>query len=254
MTNDAIRNWATASRVGNTEVYHADRKSLRLSAMLLVIGVLLSIGVGLLHPSREDPNNHTAVFAEYASDTQWTAVHLGQFAGFAVIIAGLLVLFFALNGSSGSPGWADRFAAISAVVTLALYGVLQAVDGVALKRAVVAWVSASDVEKVARFASAEAIRWLEEAVRSYQDFMLGLTFLLFAVAIVGKAKIPRPVGYLMGLSGLGYIAQGWVLGSEGFSAAHGMATLPTFVLVLAWVIWLLVAAWRMKGPVEAPAR
>ena len=57
-----------------------------------------------------------------------------------------------------------RFGAVSAVVTLALYGVLQAADGVAPKHAVDAWVSAPDPEKAGRFASAEAIRWLELAI------------------------------------------------------------------------------------------
>jgi hypothetical protein len=64
-----------------------------------------------------------------------------------------------------------RFGAVSAVVTLALYGVLQAADGVAPKHAVDAWVSAPDPEKAGRFASAEAIRWLEWGLRSYQSFM-----------------------------------------------------------------------------------
>jgi hypothetical protein len=77
--------------------------------------------------------------------------------------------------------WAARFGAVSAGVTLALYGVLQAVDGVALKQTVDAWVRAPDAEKAARFASAETIRWLEWGVRSYQSFMLGLAFILFAI-------------------------------------------------------------------------
>ena len=79
----------------------ANRNLLRLSATLLFVGELFSLLVGLLHPSRENPNNHTAVFAEYANSADWTAVHLGQFAGIAVIIAGLLVLFFALNVHAG---------------------------------------------------------------------------------------------------------------------------------------------------------
>jgi hypothetical protein len=57
-------------------------------------------------------------------------------------------------------------------VALGLYGVLQAVDGVALKQAVNAWASAPEAEKAARFASAETIRWLEWGTRSYQSFML----------------------------------------------------------------------------------
>jgi hypothetical protein len=128
----------------------ANHKLIRLSATLLFVGELLSLLAGLFHPARENPNNHSAVFAEYANSTNWTAVHLGQFVGMAVIIAGLLVLFFALNVHAGTPGWMGRFAAVSAVVALALYGVLQAVDGVALKQAVDAWASAPDAGETGR--------------------------------------------------------------------------------------------------------
>ena len=229
----------------------ADHKLLRLSATLLVVGELLSLLAGALHPARENPNNHTAVFAEYANSADWTAVHLGQFCGMVVIIAGLLVLFFALNIHSGTPGWAGRFAAVSAGVALALYGVLQAVDGVALKQAVDAWASAPETEKAARFASAEVIRWLEWGTRSYHSFMFGLSLVLFAIMIVGTARIPRPIGYLMGLSGLAYIVQGWVLGAEGFSATNTVPQLLAYLLVFAWSIWLLILAWRRKESVEA---
>src|SRR5204862_7781883 len=122
--------------------------------------------------------------------------------------AGLVVLFYALKRPAGMLGWSNPFGVVSAGVTLALYAVLQAVDGVALKQAVDAWASAPDVEKAARFASAEAIRWLEWGVRSYQSFMLGLSFILYATVIVWTARTPGPIGYLMGLSGFAYILQG----------------------------------------------
>ena len=48
-------------------------------------------------------------------------------------------------------------------------------------------------------------------------FTLGLVLLLFAVAVVRTAWIPRPIAYLIGLSGLTYLVQGWMVGSEGFS-------------------------------------
>jgi len=229
----------------------ADRNLLRLSATLLFVGVLFSLLVGLLHPTSGNANNHTAEFAVYANSAVWTAVHLGQFVGIAILIAGLLVLFFALNVLHGIPGWMGRFAAVSAVVALALYGVLQAVDGVALKQAVDAWASAPAAEKAARFASAEAIRWLEWGTRSYYSFMFGLSLVLFATVIVWTARTARPIGYLMGLSGLTYLVQGWVLGSEGFSAANTVPTLLGYILVLAWSIWLLIVAWRMKESVQA---
>ena len=153
-----------------------------------------------------------------------------------------------IGSRSGSIELAGRFGAVSAVVALALYGVLQGVDGVALKQAVDAWAKAPEAEKAARFASAETIRWLEWAIRSYQSFMLGLALILFATMIVWTARAPRPIGYLMGLSGLAYFVQGWVLGSEGFSPANQAPTVLAVILVLAWSIWFVVISW--KEPVE----
>ena len=119
MSNDAIHNRGTASQSGSAEVLLSDRTLLRLSATVLLAGELLSVLAGILHPGREDPNNHSAVFTEYAASGNWTAVHLGQFVGMALIIAGLLVLFHALNAQVGTPGWANRFGAVAAVVALA---------------------------------------------------------------------------------------------------------------------------------------
>jgi hypothetical protein len=163
----------------------------------------------------------------------------------AILLAGLLALFFALHLREGAARWAGRFGAASAVLALALYGVLQAVDGVANKQADDAWVAAPAAEKAARFASAEAIRWLEWGARSYHDFALGLALLLFAAAVARTAWIPRPIAYLMGLSGLTYLVQGWVVGSEGFSGTHTILILLAWALSLAWMIWLAIAAWRM---------
>src|SRR3954447_589348 len=221
--------------------------TLRLSATLLLVGQLLYIVVTQFHADGP-ANNHATVFAEYAGSGIWTAVHLGQFAGMAILLAGLLALFFALDLPAGTAKWAGRLGAASAAATLALYGVLQAVDGVALKHAVTAWTSAPDAEKAARFTSAEAIRWLEWGVRSYQDLALGLSLLLLAAAVAGTAKVPRAIAALMGLSGLAYLTQGWVVGSEGFSRTESSAIVLAFVLDLTWMVWLVVVAWRMHDP------
>jgi hypothetical protein len=235
---------------GEREKLMIDRGTLRLSAVLLAVGFVLYVVVGLLHPDGP-ANNHRVVFAEYAGSAGWTAVHLGQFAGMAVIIAGLLVLYSALGLRAGPAAWVARLGAASATVALGLYGVLQAVDGVALKQAVDAWASAPEAEKAARFAGAESIRWLEWGTRSYQSFMFGLTLILLGGAVAATATLPRALGYLMGLSGLAYIVQGWVLGSEGFPATNTFAILAGYVLVLAWIIWLVVVAWRTKQSPEA---
>ena len=222
-----------------------DRTLLRVPATLLLVGQLLYIVVTQFHVDGE-ANNHRAVFAEYASSGMWTAVHLAQFACMAILIAGLLALFFALEVRAGTAKWGGRFGAASAVAALSLYGALQAVDGVANKQADVAWVNAPDAEKAARFASAEAIRWIEWGMRSYQDFALGLALLLFAAAVVRTAWAPRPIAYLMGLSGLAYLVQGWVVGSEGFSGTESIVIVLAWVLDVVWMIWLVIVAWRMQ--------
>jgi hypothetical protein len=222
-----------------------DRSSLRLSGALMLVGQLLYIVVTLLHAGGE-ANNHAAVFAGYAHSGIWTAVHAGQFACMAIFLAGLFALFFALDDQAGTARWAGRFGAALAAVTLALYGGVLAVDGVALKQAVNAWASAPEAEKAARFATAEAIRWLEWGMRSYQNFALGLAVLLFAAAVVQTAWVPRPTAYLMGLSGLTYLVQGWLAGTEGFSRTHTIAIVLAEVLNLTWMIWLVVVARRIQ--------
>src|ERR671931_2398809 len=220
--------------------------SLRLSATLLLVGQLLYIVVTLFHTGG-DANNHPAIFAAYAGSGTWTAVHVVQFACMAMLIAVLLGLSFALDVEAGTGRWVGRFGAASAVVALALEAALQAVDGVANKQAGLAWVSAPAAEKAARFASAEAIRWIEWGMRSYQAFALGLALLLFAAAVVRVASVPRPIAFLMALSGLVFLAQGWVVGDEGFSQTMSNAIVLAEVLDVVWMIWLVVVAWRMQG-------
>lgn len=221
-----------------------DRASLRMSAGLLLAGQLLYILVTQFHAGGA-ANDHPAIFTVYAGSAVWKAVHVGQFVSAAILLAGLLVLPFAVSGQGERRRWFGRFGAALAVVALALYGVLQAVDGVGNKEVDDAWVNAPDAEKAARFASAEAMRWLEWGARSYHDFALGIALLLIAAAIVGAVGVPRPIAYLMGLSGLTYLVQGWVVGSEGFSETHTILILVAWALTLAWMIWLVVVAWRL---------
>jgi hypothetical protein len=104
--------------------------------------------------------------------------------------------------------------------------------------------SASGAEKAARFSSAEALRWLEWGARSYFDYALALALLLAAAAVMRTVRIPRPIAYLMGLSGLTYLVQGWVVGDEGFSGTHDALIVVAWVLSVAWMIWLVVIARR----------
>lgn len=227
-----------------------DRPSLRLSATLLLIGQLLFIVVTQFHADGP-ANNHHVVFAEYARSATWKLVHVGQFAAMAIMLAGLIALLLALDARVGTPKWPSRFGVVAAVAALALYATLQAVDGVALKQAVDAWTSAPDTEKAMRFANAETIRWLEWGIRSYQNFALGIALLLSGHTVVRTAAVPRGIGYLIGLSGLVYLAQGWIGETEGFSQRHTIAIVVAFILDVTWMIWLLIVSLRKSIPERA---
>jgi hypothetical protein len=238
----------------------ADRNSLRLAATLLFVGLLLYAVAQYFHGVIDaanksgSGNNHPAVFAAIAAGGNWTAVHLAQFLAIAILTAGLLTLSFALGITSGMPLWVNRLGVAAAVVSLALAGVVYAVDGVVLKQAADAWANAPAAEKAARFASAETIRWLEWGTRSYQTFVLGIALVLFAVAIVWTGRVSRPIGYVMGLSGIASFVVAWQIGVDGFGASTQNALSVWAALLLVWIVWLLIVAWRMRQSVPAASK
>jgi hypothetical protein len=218
------------------------RAALRLPAILLIAGQLLYVGVTQLHAGG-DANDHHHIFEHYAENGIWGLVHIGQFLAVGLLIAGLLALRHAMAGHARRTNELVRLGAGAGLVALALYGALQAVDGVALKQAVMAWANAPDSEQAARFVSAESIRWLEWGMRSYHDFALGLALLLFGAAIASSAAVPRAIGWLMSLSGFAYLAQGWVAGAEGFTAAQSIGIVAAWALCICWMTWLAIHAW-----------
>src|SRR5918996_5415845 len=129
------------------------RPLLRIESIAFLAGVVIAIVSTSIHSSGEDPSNHSLVFTEYASDDSWIAVHIGQFAGVIMVFAGGFVVLYRLLVQSGS-----SMASILAWIGLALaimaasaFAVLQAVDGIAQKKAVDSWVAAPPEEKAITF-------------------------------------------------------------------------------------------------------
>jgi hypothetical protein len=232
----------------------ADRKLLLFSAVLLIVAVVVGVVAQQFHAG--SGSTPIEVFTSYANSPPWTLVHEAQFASSVIFVFGFLALFVALGVNSGIRGVVNRFAAASAVAALALNGVLYAVDGVALKQAVDAWVSAPSSQQAALFAVVQGIRGVEWGLRSYVDFTTGLTLVLFGIVIASTTRIPRPIGYIMGLSGLTVIGGGYGYGT-GYTSLSDFS-FPFFsnntiigLLGIAWIIWLLVSAWRMKESAQA---
>lgn len=219
--------------------------SCRLAATLLLAGQILFIVVTQFHTGG-DANDHPSIFAKYAGSGDWKGVHALQFLAVAIIVAGLVALYSALESRAEGTAWAARIGAMLAVVSLALYGVLQAVDGIGNKQVDHAWLTAPTADKSARFASAESMRWLEWGMSSYHAYTIGLALIAFAAAvwIMRSSALPRAVAYLIGLSGVAYVAEGWVAGTDGFDSAHSILIIASWLLSLAWMIWLVAITRR----------
>jgi hypothetical protein len=181
---------------------------------------------------------------EYARSDSWVAVHFGQWFGALLIIAGLIALYYSIatKPQAGVAAIAARFGLAGAMLTGAAVTMLQAVDGVALKWAVDAWASASADREVAAFAAAEAVRWTKYSLQSYSNILLGLTLILYGLAIALGSVYPRWLGWLAVGSGVAWIVHGLMVPYIGFfdSIPRGVAQ----VLMYLWVFIMAFLMWR----------
>jgi len=78
-------------------------------------------------------------------------------------------------------------------MTAGTFGILQAVDGVALKMAVDTWyaVPAGSEEKAIAFQVAEGIRWTEAGIQSIFRIFQGAVSIIFGIAIAKSALLNR---------------------------------------------------------------
>jgi len=112
--------------------------------------------------------------------------------------------------------------------------------------------TAPDAQKPARFASAETVRWMEEAAVSYQCYLLAAAILLLGSVVLATGRIPRLIGYLLIIGDVAYLVLGWVLGESGFAAAGAV---PSYVAQFAQLILsvcLFVVAWRIRRSTTQP--
>lgn len=220
----------------------AERALIRLAGELLVGGFLLFVFVTrFFHPSG-DENNHPVIFTKYAQSNPWVAVHFIQFAGVLIALGGFVVLARALE-KQGEGTVLARCALGTTVATAAIWAVLQAVDGVTLKQAVDAWASAPEAEKAVRFADAETVRWTEWGIQSYFRLLLGLTYILFGVAVARTGIVFRWLGWVGMLGGLLYLVTGVAVGYKGLGQPGGLVVQLLFLIFAVGVL----AAGLLKG-------
>jgi hypothetical protein len=219
-----------------------DAITTRLGAVALPLGILVLVVAEIFHPSREDPMDFPAVFMEYAQSNIWTTDHLAEYFGFLLLLGGLVALYYSVSARPGVGAGLAPFGLAAAVTTAASYTVLQAVDGIALKRAVDAWASAPSAQNAAAFAAAETVRWIEIAMNSLSFFLAGLTLFLYGLAIVLGSVYPRWVGLMAAIFGAALMYDGAVVVAyEGFVPSIikivGLFLLAVWAFIMAFLMW-----------------
>ncbi len=230
---------AAARQVGGD-----DAITTRMGAVALPIGVVLIAISEVFHPSREDPTDFPAVFRENANSDVWTAVHLGEYFGFLFLLGGLVALYYSVRARSGAGAGLAPFGFAAAVTTASSFTVLQAVDGITLRYAVDAWVSAPPSQKAAAFAAAEVARWTEIGMNALSYFLAGLTLLIFGLAIAVGRAYPRWAGLIAAVSGAAFMYDGAVVAYEGF--VPDIVKLVGLLLLAVWAFAMATLMWR-KG-------
>jgi hypothetical protein len=216
----------------------------RLGALAGLVGLPLQVLVSSFHPGRTDPNDSAAVFLEYAAAPGWTLVHIGQFFGTLLITLGLLAIYRSLAPERGLTGALSLTAGVALAVVLAVFAVQMAVDGVALKHAIDAWVAAAPADRSATFAVAESVRWLEKGLSAFFHLANGTALLTLGAAMATSSVYPRLVGLLGVAAGVGFLGGGVTTAHTGFSAAASGTLSSTLPFLVAFVVSASVAMWR----------
>ena len=216
----------------------------RIGAIALPLGIILFVvATAVFHPNREAPMDNPAIFTEYAQSDSWVAVHLAQWFAALLIIGGLVALYYSITTKPEAHVAAvARFGFAAALLTGASLTMLQAVDGVALKWAVDNWVRVPADQVAAAFSAAQALRWTEYSLQSYSNILLGLTLILYGLAIALGTVYPRWLGWVAAGSGLAWIVHGLMVPYVGLF--DSIPRLVAIVLMTLWAFIIAVLMWR----------
>jgi Domain of unknown function (DUF4386) len=226
-----------------------ERPLLRMGSVAFLAGLVVTIVSTLFHVSTEDLMDNPSVFVAYAESDTWIAAHIGQFAGVMLIFAGGFVALFRLLARSEAAGIASALAwlgLVIAVVTASTFAILQAVDGIALKRAVDTWYAAADgeEEKAIAFRVAEGTRWIEIGINSINRILQGAATVIFGVAIAKSTLLNRGIGVFGVFAGASTIIAGISVAYVGFSSSQAVLGDVSTVTSFAWIAILGIFMWR----------
>lgn len=229
-------------QVSNRDV---DSRIFKFGAVSLVLGFAIANVFSYIHPHEQNPSDFPAVFAEYAASQHWVAIHMGELFGvMLVLIFGTTAIYFSLIKEASFIAVLARLGWALALVTFAVFVVLQAIDGLALKKMVDSWSAAPAPEIAAAVRIAEAIRWIEISLDSVFRGLNGGTALLLGAAMAFSTVYPKWIGWLGAIYGISEIAVSVVMGLTGTSIQVIYANFAPLVIGALWLIAVAGTLWQ----------
>jgi hypothetical protein len=245
-------NFAARATTGQRAKGHdpaANPSLTRIGAVAALVGAVVFLSSTLLHPSSSAPNDLAAAFAEYAGSAFWVAIHLGQFAGVAMMGTALVALAATLE--MGRPAAWGRIGLTGALLSMAVYAANQAVDGVSNHVMVHRLAAASVETRPLVFEAAFAVRQIEVGLTSYFSLVFGVTLGIFGLAMLFSSRYPSWLAIGGLLAGLGTMLIGMEQAAHGFSDLALNLFMVVGLVDLAWVALGGVFMWRLGTRLSA---
>lgn len=204
------------------------RVSLKIGGPCAMLGAAGIFFGNFLHPFL--PDDREGMLRLIASEPMWTVFHLPtMFFALAILLALAAISDSIIQGVAASLARMGRICA-QAGLPVMLVGV--AIDGFAFKTLADAWSRAAEGERTMLLHAAEAIILAETGIlHIWVTFFLGMTFILYGLAVAFSVAYPRFVGWLGIAGGAGCL----VSGVAGFLRLPLVIPFPVFgTVVLAW--------------------
>ncbi len=222
-----------------------------LTAITAISGAILLFVGTILHPMGADPNQPLAAFTEYAADDHWVATHLIQLLGVSLMVVALVLLSRRLHG--GPATVPAVLGELGAITSLAITAALQAVDGIALKAMVNTWSGAADADKAMLFYATVAVRQVEIGLASMMSLLLGITVVIYGIALWIAPDFPRWLGVLAIVGGVPTVIASIVMAYTGFSDLAMLINMPSSLLLLVWMVLVGIDVWRKPRSLSSDA-
>jgi hypothetical protein len=223
----------------------SERSILRMGAGAAVVGAIIALVGNLLHPRPEDLDAPVASELQAVAESGgWISIHLALLLGILLVAFGLFALARSLKGTDAEPQ--ARVALGGLLIATPVAVVTLGIDGYGIK-AVADALAAAPGNPVA-LAAGSAV-----AEVSWGLFMLtaitflGITPLLYGLALATSKEWPAAFGWPVVVLGLGSIVAGLMGTFAGPSQGFFMLFTVTSVLITLWVLFGGIRLW-MRTP------